>query len=365
MIKILHTADLHIDAPFSVCTPSERAARRDEQRQVLQDVCNICKQEKIHLLLIAGDLFDSDFVRADTPAFIAACFASIPDTHVFISPGNHDPYYERSPYRAAKFPDNVHIFTEETLSHIDIPSLNVAVYGFGYQKRAVTGNPIDGLRVRDNTKINILVCHGDLDDASTEYFNIKSDDLEGSFLNYAALGHIHKTSDFMRLGKTTFAFCGTPLGRGFDECGEKGVIIGEIGVGSVALRHMPIAVRRYEISVINLDGCKSEDTALSKIKDACEDFDENTALRIVLSGNVQTEITLSEERVRTLLPKPLYIEIKNETLYLPDMQELMRENSLRGEFCRKIKPMLESEDLTERKTAALALKYGLAALSGD
>lgn len=365
MIKILHTADLHLDAPFSGCTPSERTARRNEQRQVLRNICSICKKEKINLLLIAGDLFDSDFVRADTPAFIAECFESIPDTYVFISPGNHDPYYERSPYRAAKFPGNVHIFMEETLSHFDIPSLNTTVYGFGFEKRGITGNPIDGLRVRDDTKINILLCHGDLDDAASEYFNIKADDLEGSFLNYAALGHIHKAGEFMRFGKTACAYCGTPLGRGFDECGEKSVIVGEIGIGNAALLHMPIEGRRYEIAKVNLDGCRSEQAALSKISDICGDYGENAALRIVLSGNVQTEIRISAERVRSVLAKPRYIEIKDETLYLPDMEELMRENSLRGEFCRKIKPMLESEDASLRKTAALALKYGLSALSGE
>lgn len=365
MIKILHTADLHLDAPFSGCTPSERAARRNEQRQVLRDICDICKEEKINLLLIAGDLFDSDFVRADTSAFIAKCFEEIPDTYVFIAPGNHDPYYERSPYRAAKFPGNVHIFMEQTLSHFDIPSLNTTVYGFGFEKRSIAGNPIDGLRVRDDTKINILLCHGDLDDAASEYFNIKSEDLEGSFLNYAALGHIHKAGEFMRLGKTTCAYSGCPLGRGFDEFGEKGVIVGEIGVGNVALRHMPIEGRRYEIAQVSLDECKSEEAALSKISDTCGDYGENVALRIVLSGNVQTEIGISVERVRSVLAKPRYIEIKNETLYLPDMEELMRENSLRGEFCRKIKPMLESEDTLLRKTAALALKYGLSALSGE
>ncbi len=365
MIKILHMADLHLDAPFSGCTQSERAARRNEQRQVLQNICNICREEKINLLLIAGDLFDGDFVRADTPAFLARCFADIPDTYVFIAPGNHDPYYERSPYRAAKFSDNVHIFTEEKLSHVDIPSLNTAVYGFGFERRSVRGNPLDGLRVHDDSKINILLAHGDLDIGASEYFNISGDDLSASSVVYAALGHIHKASEFMRFGKTTCAYCGCTLGRGFDECGEKGVIIGEVGVGSVALRHMPIESRRYECAEINLDDCAGEQGALSKIKEACEHFGEKTALRIVLSGSVRGDIHISEESVRSLLPKPLYIEIKDETVYIPDMEALLAENSLRGEFCRKIKPMLESEDAGERKTAALALKYGIAALSGE
>ena len=111
----MHIADLHLDAPFAHCVPSERLARRNEQREVLGRVCDICKEEQVDVMLIAGDLFDGDFLRGDTPEFLTGCFASIPDTRIFISPGNHDPYYARSPYKAVRFPDNVHIFTEEKL----------------------------------------------------------------------------------------------------------------------------------------------------------------------------------------------------------------------------------------------------------
>ena len=67
VIKIMPIADLHLDAPFAHCTPSERALRRDEQREALCRVCEICKSEKVDIMLISGDLFDGDFLRSDTP----------------------------------------------------------------------------------------------------------------------------------------------------------------------------------------------------------------------------------------------------------------------------------------------------------
>ena len=37
MIKFLHAADLHLDAPFSALSPEQAAARRQEQRALLED----------------------------------------------------------------------------------------------------------------------------------------------------------------------------------------------------------------------------------------------------------------------------------------------------------------------------------------
>ena len=42
--------------------------------------------------------------------------------------------------------------------------------------------------------------------------------------NRDALGHIHRRGSF-RVGKTTCAWPGCPMGRGFDEQGQKGVYL--------------------------------------------------------------------------------------------------------------------------------------------
>ena len=50
---------------------------------------------------------------------------------------------------------------------------------------------------------------------------------------------------------------------------------------------------------------------------------------------------------------------------LLDYEELKNDISIRGAFFRELLPMLESENEEERRTAADALKYGLAALDGN
>lgn len=52
-LKILHTADWHIGKRL------ERFSRLEEQKGVLQEVCEIADREKVDAVIIAGDLFDT------------------------------------------------------------------------------------------------------------------------------------------------------------------------------------------------------------------------------------------------------------------------------------------------------------------
>lgn len=51
-MKILHTADWHLGKRL------EHISRLDEQRQVLNEICDITEREAVDVVLIAGDLFD-------------------------------------------------------------------------------------------------------------------------------------------------------------------------------------------------------------------------------------------------------------------------------------------------------------------
>lgn len=59
MIKFLHAADLHLDAPFAALSPEQAAARRQEQRELLTELAEAANTHDCDLVLLAGDLFDS------------------------------------------------------------------------------------------------------------------------------------------------------------------------------------------------------------------------------------------------------------------------------------------------------------------
>lgn len=52
-MKILHTADWHLGKWL------DKFSRLPEQKEVLDEICEIAEQEKVDLILIAGDLFDT------------------------------------------------------------------------------------------------------------------------------------------------------------------------------------------------------------------------------------------------------------------------------------------------------------------
>ena len=55
MIKFLHTADLHLDAPFAALSPEQAAARRQEQRELLTELAEAANTHDCDLVLLAGD----------------------------------------------------------------------------------------------------------------------------------------------------------------------------------------------------------------------------------------------------------------------------------------------------------------------
>ena len=68
MIKLIHGADLHLDSPFSGLTPEQAAARRQEQRELLDRLAGLAREREADLVLLSGDLLDSRRTyRGDRP----------------------------------------------------------------------------------------------------------------------------------------------------------------------------------------------------------------------------------------------------------------------------------------------------------
>ncbi len=109
-VKLLHTSDLQLDAPFTFLGVGGQRHRK----QLLDTFSSVVElSEGVDLLVIAGDLFDSNRPLQSTIDLVTRVLGklSIP---VCILPGNHDFYNEKSVYRRVVFPSNVTIFTDES-----------------------------------------------------------------------------------------------------------------------------------------------------------------------------------------------------------------------------------------------------------
>ncbi len=367
MIKILHTGDVHLDSPFAGLSPDLAAARRRELRETFSAMMAYAKSAGVNIVLIAGDLLDRRFATGETAEFIKNELGAL-DCPVVISPGNHDPANGKGIWQSGDLPDNVFVFTEEKLSKFSFDSIGVDVYGYAFTSRELSASPVAGEFVRDKSRTNILLCHADISSPVSVDAPISKAQIEAFGADYTALGHIHNGEAYSgTAGGRVYAYCGCPEGRDFGECGPKGAIICDIdniaGEKHVTVTRKMFCRRIYEDITVHIDGAVSENEVYRAAKEAVAGIDDRTIVRLTFTGTVDPELAIDPEALRAVVGTASGITVRDRTS--PSLAFSENDPTIRGEYCRLLAPMLGSADPEERERAILALRLGLAALSGN
>lgn len=239
-MKLLHSADWHLDAPLTLHPPENRAWLRRELLAIPKKVAAAAVREGCDLILLCGDLFDGAYTKESFDAVYQALKdVQIP---VCIAPGNHDYYSQNSPYFREIWPENVHIFTKNAMDSISIPYLDCRVYGAAFTAPCCDGL-LQDFHAQGQEKWVVGVLHGDPTQASSPYCPVTAGQVRESGLDYLALGHIHAAGS-LRSGSTLCAWPGCPMGKGFDELGEKGVLIVTLE-GEAQAHFLPLDTPRF------------------------------------------------------------------------------------------------------------------------
>ena len=108
-MKFVHIADMHFDSPFVNLSDKDILGdlRRLEQRKIFKKVIDYIKEHKIEYFFISGDLYEHEYVKQSTIEYINNLLKEIPETKIFIAPGNHDPYLKNSYYNKFTCSKNV------------------------------------------------------------------------------------------------------------------------------------------------------------------------------------------------------------------------------------------------------------------
>ena len=356
-IKILHTADLHLDSPFEGLGASKAALRRSEQRRLLYAISALARERNVDLVLMSGDLLDSDSSYQETgrELFESLRAMAVP---VFIAPGNHDYYSPRSPYARMKMPSNVHIFTENRIQCVELPELHVRVYGAAYTDSSSPALLRDFKVDKGWSAIDVMCLHGEVAGEDSPYAPISIEELENSNLDYVALGHIHKASGLLRAGRTWYSWPGCPEGRGFDECGEKYVNIVELGETGCTMEQVSLAFRRYETLSVDVTGTEP----LLAIHAALSDDTVKDIYRIELTGECDSAPDTAA-LYASLGELFFHLQIKDKTRPRSSLWEKAGEDSLRGLFLSMLKEQYDAVSTQEEKARIeQAVRWGLAAL---
>ena len=353
MLKIIHGADFHLDSPFSGLTPKRAAQRRGEQRELLERLAELARKKGAGLVLLAGDLLDSERVFPETAQALSKALASIP-CPVFIAPGNHDPYTDRSIWTALNWPDNVHIFRSHDLERVDLPGCTL--WGRAFTGAHQETSPLEGLAVPGDGKLHLAVLHGCVGERNG-YGPISPAEIAASGLDYLALGHVHQGSGLNKEGNTFWAYPGCPEGRGFDELGDKGVLYVEAEPGQVKSQFASLAKRRYEIITADVTGPAGP---LAAILEALPGRTSDLICRLILTGEGPAPDLVNLEQ--TLAPEFYGLTLVDRTRLPRDLWARREEDTLTGLFLRTMWEKCQAEP--DNQALQLAARYGLAALEG-
>ena len=336
-MKFVHIADMHFDMPFTVLSKNDLAEeRRLDQRKAFQKMIDYIKENKIEYLFIAGDLYENEYIRKSTIEYINNCFKEIPGTQIYITPGNHDPYLVNSYYNKYEWSENVHIFTK-----LDkISSENVNIYGYGFTD--FYSKKIELPTSLDNSKINILIMHADLDGSTKEfgeYNSILETELKNTNFDYIALGHIHK-NNFEENRKIVYP--GSMIAGGFDELGNHGMIVGEIDEETkrLSIRIIPLDDKEFTEIDLDVSNINSKEELIENINNI--KIDSNKYYKIILIGTKNIEID-TNELIKYIESKNI-IKLKDKTQVEYDLEKISKEQSLKGIFVRELLEQVNNEN---------------------
>ncbi len=345
-MKFVHIADIHFDSPFVNLSDRENLGdiKRLEQRKVFKKVIEYIKEKGIDFLFIGGDLYEHQYIRKSTIEYINGLFKEIPNTKVYISPGNHDPYIKNSYYNQFEWNENVHIFSSK-IEKIVLEDVNI--YGYGFDDFYCTDCGIENLEIEDKTKNNILVIHSTIDGANIEekqYNSISKKLLEQKGFDYVATGHIHKI-DYNTYENQKIVYPGSLISLGFDELGKHGMIVGELNENKeLKTEFVSLSEKDFKEKEFNVNECISKEELIEKINDL--ELTENSFIKLILIGKRNFEIDKYE--LYKLLTNEKIIKIKDYTKIQYDLEKLANNYTLKGLFVKEIlkeKENAKEEDL--------------------
>lgn len=348
-MKILHSADWHLDSPIQGHTPLQQQFLKDALLSVPGKIANLCRQENCDLMLLSGDLFDGNYTQDSYQAVYKALEeVEIP---VFITPGNHDFVSMTSPWTKERWPSNVTVFTEQTLTEKKIPGGRL--WGAAFHAMEAP-SVLKGFHAEEGEGFAIGVLHGDPTQAKSPYCPITSKQIKDSGLDYLALGHIHK-GGAIQAGKTLCAWPGCPMGHGYDETGEKGVLIAELGE-EVNIRFVALDTPRF----YDLEAEPEEDpvAAVGGLLPAAanEDF-----YRITLVGPSEPIDMVALQKEFAAFSNLI---LRDRTVRPVDPWCVVGEDSFEGTYFSLLQKNLDTQDPEQQRITQLAAKLSRQLLDG-
>jgi len=367
MLKILHTADIHLGAKFSGLG-NKGASQREQLRTTFKNVIATAIDERVNIVLIAGDLFDANQQPQRNIDLVIEQFNLLESNNipVCLIPGNHDYLDSSSIYRKVGFEgkcSNLKIFADENISYKEYPEFSLTVYGKPNLSNMSYTSPLKGLKPATSSKFHVAMAHG-----SFYYIpNMREDDhvfrieeIENSGMDYIALGHWHGMKSCSK--KPPAWYSGPP--EWIPDQRERGAVllVSLSDSGEVEVDPKILGLRDYD--EVEIDMSEMQDLARLKAR-ISEGANQNLVRKVTLKGLRDAELIVNPEELEAELgEKFFHLSVVDESH--PKLEEVTEdeERLIRNRFIKLMKRQIEGLEGEEREIAENALQYGIALLDG-
>lgn len=356
-MRILHFADLHLDAPFAWARPETARLRRRNRREALSQILALADEERVDAVLCAGDLFEHERFTPDTVAFLRESFART-DRPIYLAPGNHDWYSARSPYALVDWSPNVHVFTEASLTPIELTD-GLTLWGAAHRAPANTDGFFADFRP-DRGGIHLALAHASergalpFQESGKElHAPFDATELEAAGIAHAFLGHYHVARD-----RDRYTYPGNPDPLSFGESEGRGVVLARVAAdGTVSRDRRSVAVSAVHDLEVALDGCHHVDDVLQRVAMTIAGL--SGSVRLTLTGEVPAELPVDPSALAALGEHLDGIVIRTSGLRPAyDLEAIQAEMTVRGQFAR------DTLDIADDGHRRKVLITGLRALEG-
>ena len=234
-MKFIHFADAHLDSPFrglSFLPSKEFNQIYQAADQSLTRIVDLALAEKVDLVLIAGDTFDSAKPSPRSQLFFAQQIKRLTDAQIQVVMifGNHD-HMRREDLLVNQSPYFKLIGANEAVEKATFKTkdnFNYDVVGFSYLNNHITEDKIPDFPGKEhNYTFGLMHAQEkEADSRKNVYAPFTVSEVQALNYDYFALGHIHARRNLSE--KPWIVYSGNIQGRHINEMGAKGCYLGVI-----------------------------------------------------------------------------------------------------------------------------------------
>jgi exonuclease SbcD len=384
MLRLLHTADVHLGARHADLG-DQAVAQRERQFAAFVATTDLALAERVDLVLVAGDLFDSNVQPRRSVERAASQLRRLVEARIrtVLIPGTHDLYDRASIYRAYDLSAMSGAVGSDLVTVLDpdhpdvhLAALDVVIHGRCFATKRAPQSPLAGVNAAKDKRAtwHVGLLHAALaipDRTDGDEVVITTDEIAASHLDYLALGHWHSMTQG-KAGGTRYAYSGAPEAVAIDQDRAGNVLLVSLeqreGRKHVAIEERKVGRTRFEKLELDATGIASQPGLVETLAGKA---DPDLVLDVQLIGVRPDMLDLETDEVENeLADRFLKVRIRDRSTAALTDGAIPPPDTVLGAFIRDLEARiaeLEAEDPADAIAAELrdSLRLGRLLLAGE